>query len=347
MIGKNFRELVVSACLLILIASGCDIAWGQTTMKQGPAVPVNFCIHPEELELYRMINEYRKHYNLPPISLSKSLSYIAALHAKDLYLNHPDQGSCNFHSWSNKGSWSPFCYPKDENKKSSVWDKPRELTKYPTKAYEIVYWENKPLVKDTIIMVWKTEEYFNNFLLNSGKWQGKNWNAIGIAVYENYACAWFGEVSDPEGDVIVCGTKPVNKAQDTVKQAPVVKLPVKTKKTKTGKPMINKGDSLALKHPDTVTLKPSRQIPVKQPGVTLPTDSITAIYNIIIKTNLSLDAATKLADTLKAGAYPGATVQEKNGKFRISVFESADKFLVMAKLKEVKKSYKDAWLLKR
>ena len=79
----------------------------------------------------------------------------------------------------------------------------------------------------------------------------------------------------------------------------------------------------------------------------MPTDSITAIYNIIIKTNLSLDAATKLADTLKAGAYPGATVQEKNGKFRISVFESADKFLVMAKLKEVKKSYKDAWLLKR
>jgi len=27
---------------------------------------------------------------------------------------------------------------------------------------------------------------------------GKQWNAIGIAVSENYACAWFGEVADPK-----------------------------------------------------------------------------------------------------------------------------------------------------
>jgi len=31
----------------------------------------------------------------------------------------------------------PFCYPKDENKKNSVWDKPRELTKYLQKLMKL------------------------------------------------------------------------------------------------------------------------------------------------------------------------------------------------------------------
>ena len=234
----NFRYLLVPAIMLVLISFGCNMASCQPLMKQGPAVPANFCIDATEMELYQMINEYRLSNNLPPIPLSKSLSYIATLHAKDLFLHHPDQGSCNFHSWSNKGFWLPFCYPKDENKKNSVWEKPRELTKYPSRANEIVYWENNPLVKDTIIMVWKTEEYFNSFLLNTGKWQGKTWNAVGIAVYENYACAWFGEAADPEGAAIVCGSKPVTPAKDTIKAVvkpvarPVAKPPAPPKKAK-------------------------------------------------------------------------------------------------------------------
>ena len=253
---KENRNFLVSACMLIFTFFCCNFASGQSIVKQGPAVPVNFCIGTNEMELYLLINEYRKNFNLPPIPLSKSLSHIAALHAKDLYLNHPNQGSCNFHSWSNKGFWIPFCYPKDETKKNSVWDKPRELTKYPSRAYEIVYWENNPLIKDTIIMVWKTEDYFNSFLLNTGKWQGKTWNAIGIAVFENYACAWFGESSDPEGEVFVCGSKPEEHLKDSIK------------------PRVNQVNSRLSK------------------------DSIPAIYCIIVKTNLSPDAAKKMVPFL-------------------------------------------------
>lgn len=344
----KFRCLFAPLVLMILTSFGCMVVSAQPVVKQGPPVPVNFCIQSNEMELFMRINEYRKQNNLPPIALSRSLSYVAAVHTKDLFLNHPDQGTCNFHSWSNKGSWLPFCYPKDENKKNSVWDKPRELTKYPSKAYEIVYWENNPLVTDTIIMVWKTEDYFNSFLLNTGKWLGKPWNAIGIAVYENYACAWFGEVTDPEGDIWVCGNEPVKPAKDTVQTVvkPKAKPPLKPKKPKTGKTVVPKADSLAAKPADSLPQKSLEPQVANKQSSTNPKDSASVTYYIIIKTSLPLVAAGKLAATLKAGEYPNAKVLEANNKIMVSVFESSDKITAVARLKEVKKVYKDAWLLK-
>ncbi len=344
-----FKDLILSTFLLLLTIGNGPMLQGQPVVKHGPPVPVNFCISSDEKELFRMINEYRAINNLPPIPLSKSLSHVAALHVRDLFFHHPDQGACNFHSWSDKGFWTPFCYPKDETKKISVWDKPRELTKYPSRGFEIVYWENNPLVRDTIIMVWKTEEYFNSFLLNTGKWQGKTWNAIGIAVYENYACAWFGEVPDPEGEPYVCGNKPVKPVQDTVKPVvkPAPKPAVKPKKPKSVKTTGMKADSLAGKPADTLAVRSGDSTTNPQKNVPLPKDSLSGTYCIIIKTNLSRTAADQLVLTLQSGGYPQAMAMEKEGKFRVSVFESADKPTVMAKLKEVKKRNKDAWLLKK
>jgi hypothetical protein len=345
----NLKNLLLSASIMMLVTSGCNASFGQAVVKQGPPVPAGFCIRPNEKELYLMINDYRKQNNLAPIPLSNSLSYVAAMHAKDLFLHHPDQGACNSHSWSNKGAWTPFCYPKDENKKSSVWDKPRELTKYPSRAYEIVYWENNPLVTDTVMMVWTTEEYFNDFLLNSGKWQGRKWNAIGIAVYQNYACAWFGEVPDSEGEAVVCGTKQKITVKDTVKPVakPIVPLPVKPKKGKVTKPVVNKQDSLAIKPADTASVKAAVQVSGLQTAPVKPTDSVTGTYYIIVKTSLPAETAGKLVTKLREGDYPDAKVLDFDDKIRVSVFQSSNKPTVMTMLKEVKKTYKDAWLLKR
>jgi hypothetical protein len=185
-----------------------------------------------------------------------------------------------------------------------VWDKPRELTKYPSKAYEIVYWENTPLEKDTIIMVWKTEEYFNNFLLNSGKWQGKQWQAIGLAVYENYACAWFGEDPDPEQGIT---------------------------------------DS----RPAVQTKQIADPLPAGVEVTAAIQDSVAPVYYIIVKTNLTQEASGKFVDGLKQSGYPDAKVLGKDAKLRISAFESSDRVKATAKLKEIKKVYKDAWLLKK
>ena len=318
----------------------------QNTVKQGPAVPSSFCIGKVEQELYLAVNKFRKENNLPPIPLSVSLSYVAALHAKDLFLNHPDQGSCNSHSWSAKGFWAPFCYPRDENKKNSVWDKPRELTHYPSKAFEIVYSENNPLIRDTILMVWQGEDYFRSFLLNTGKWQGKTWNAIGIAVYENYACAWFGEAVDSDGGVSVCGAPPVIRPADSAR--PVVAPPAKPVVPKKAKPTPKqagvKKDSIPAIKKDTLI---SRKDTVPVLAVKPAADSIRGIYYIIVKTNLSTEAAAKFATELQGTGYPFTKVLNEGGKVRISAFESPDKPTVTAKLREIKRTYRDAWLLKR
>ena len=344
---RSVIRLIVAGMLLVVPWGFMPHASCQTTIKQGKPVPVNFCIDANEMELYKSINEYRKRYDLPPIPLSKSLSYVAALHAKDLFLHHPDQGSCNFHSWSGRGFWTPFCYPRDENKKNSVWDKPREITKYPSRGHEIVYWENNPLVADTVLMVWIMEEYFNSFLLNTCKWQGTTWNAIGLAVYENYACAWFGEVPDPEGTITVCGTAPEPMVKDSIKNPakPVVKPAVKPKKPKTVPVDVNNKDTLAKISADTLSNKLPDSV-VRSALNTQPKDTVSYTYYIIVNSILAKDGANKLAETLKSKGYPDAKMVEKNGKIRVSIIESTDRTAILQKLKEVKKTYRDAWLLK-
>ena len=359
----RLRKLVFIPWFFSLLLTVTGITgFGQAVLKQGKPVPSGFCINDTVIKLYRIINHHRQDHGLPPIPLSKSLCYVAALHAKDLFLHHPDKGGCNSYSWSDKSAlWKPFCYPRDENKKISVWDKPRELTKYPAKAYELVYWENNPLVTDTIIMVWKTEDFCNSFFMNSGKWQGKVWNAIGIAVFENYVCAWFGEVADPEGIATVCGAVPEIQKPDTLKpvvkpvEKPAVKPCVRPKKGNINKVNANKPDSLGPKPADTLASTPVNRPAIKPAKTTIAKDttqlqhrdSVPVTWYIIIKTNLTRERARQLADTLKNGEYPDAKVLDKDGKLRVSVYESRDKAVIMAKLKEVKKSYKDAWLLKK
>ncbi|MEI7498868.1 MAG: hypothetical protein WCK84_00360 [Bacteroidota bacterium] len=341
MIKKIFVKMRALVGLIMLLSGSIPGAICQTIVKQGNHVPINFCIGDREMNLYKMIDDYRKQHNLPPIPLSKSLSYVAALHARDLFLHPPNQGSCNFHSWSDKGFWTPFCYPKDENKKNSVWDKPRELTKYPSRAYEIVYWENNPLVTDTIIMVWKMEEYFNNFLLNTGKYQGKPWNAIGISVYENYACAWFGEATDPEGAAFVCGSAPEPLKKYSVKQSvkPVVKPspkpPLKSKKAKT-----------VTASPDTAIMMIKDSVASNTKTISQQRDSTSATYYIIVNSVLPKETANQLVNTLKTKGYPDSKLIEKNGKNNVSVLESHDIDALRLKLKEIRKIFKDAWLLK-
>lgn len=46
--------------------------------------------------------QYRIEKGLAEIPLSKSLTFVAQTHVKDMELN-PASGYCNMHSWSDKG----------------------------------------------------------------------------------------------------------------------------------------------------------------------------------------------------------------------------------------------------
>jgi hypothetical protein len=307
-----------------------------TARSQSKEIPSSYCISEEENRLYMMINEYRGRFDLPPVPLSKSLCYVASLHVKDLVTNHPDENGCNAHSWSNRGKWKAFCYPKDENKQNSVWNKPMELTQYKGKAYEIIYWETDETPIDSIMMMWKSVDYFNNFLTNTGKWTGRKWNAIGIAVYGNYASAWFGELPDPAGLPRVCGApepEPVvpQPVQDTTKKPPVKEKPsAKTKplpKQKT-KPVVN--DS----------------VPVSPPVAPVPVVNKPEVgkYYIITLSNQPESVMQKALNTAVTKGYPDAKILNGDKK-RLSVAEFRQKAAADSALRVIRKSYKDAWIL--
>lgn len=333
--GKVNKELIQAGhcCFLIILLtfSLTNQVICLQVVKPVNSIPSNFCISPLELKLFKMVNEYRKRFDLPPIPLSKSLCFVAASHVKDLYFNHPDKEPCSSHSWSDKGPWKPFCFPRDESKKNSVWDKPKEFTPYKGKGYEIVYWENNAVVIDSVIAFWKSIDYFKGFLMNTGKWQGKIWNAIGIGIYENYACAWFGELPDQEGPPATCGIIVETKAPDTKHVNPVKENT--TQDSKAGVKTVNiRNTDSAVKEKQFV--RPER------------VDGMNRKFYVVVKSQIPLAEARSQLAGIKAKGFPDAKIILFGNKVRISVFESASKAEAEKKLYEVKKVYNDAWMLK-
>jgi uncharacterized protein YkwD len=154
----------------------------------------------EERKLYHLIMEYRAEKGLPDISLSPSLTFVAQTHVKDLVDNKPDQGSCNSHSWSAKGSWSPCCYTSDHAQAECMWSKPRELTSYKGNGYEIACGSNDccsdfEMTADYAFQSWKNSQLHNEVMVNEGIWT-EPWNAIGIGLYKGFAVVWFGMEPD-------------------------------------------------------------------------------------------------------------------------------------------------------
>lgn len=154
----------------------------------------------EEANLYDILMEYRASRGLPKIELSKSLTFVAQTHVRDLFDNDPHDGSfgsgCNGHSWSNKGNWSPCCYTKDHARAECMWSKPSELTSYRGHGYEIGHWASGPTTAEEALAGWKKSHPHNQVIINQGIWHDSHWKAIGIGIYKNYAVVWFGEEKD-------------------------------------------------------------------------------------------------------------------------------------------------------
>lgn len=166
---------------------------------------IKSCISPDEQKLYSLIMKYRKDKGLPEIPLSKSLTYVARVHAKDLAENPPAEG-CNMHSWSSKGQWKPCCYTPDHKQASCMWDKPSELTNYKADGFEISHGGSGAYVStpEKALEGWKNSKGHNAVIINDENWKNNNWKAIGIGMYQNYSVVWFGEEEDKEGKPEPC-----------------------------------------------------------------------------------------------------------------------------------------------
>jgi uncharacterized protein YkwD len=150
-----------------------------------------------EHELYALMMAYRAEKGLPSIPLSRALTVVAHTHVTDLRNNHPATGACNLHSWSAKGSWTPVCYTPDHAHATEMWSKPSELTGYKDNGYEIAYYEtgSGPTARSALDG-WMGSPGHNAVIVNEDIWQDTTWNAIGIAINETYAVAWFGKAVD-------------------------------------------------------------------------------------------------------------------------------------------------------
>jgi len=150
---------------------------------------------PEETKLYDMIMEYRSTTGLPKIPLSKSLTIVARTHIRDLILNKPDTGNCNMHSWSADGEWQPVCYTPDHANAEYARIKAKEIVGYPGYSYEIIARvpNNFYITAKLALDGFKSSAPHNAAIMNLNNWNDNEWKSIGIAVYANYACVWFGE----------------------------------------------------------------------------------------------------------------------------------------------------------
>lgn len=153
---------------------------------------------PDEQKLYDLVMAYRKSKGLPAIPVSVSLTYVAQTHAKDVVNQKLGDAPCNLHSWSEKGKWTPCCYTSDHKKADCMWSKPNELTSYSSSGYEISAgsYSYSNITPQEALDLWKKSSGHNQVILNQGIWKDNKWNAIGIGIFNGYACIWFGEALD-------------------------------------------------------------------------------------------------------------------------------------------------------
>lgn len=166
----------------------------------------NVCLTSDEQKLAGLINAFRKENKKSTLPLSKALTIVAKAHVTDLQENRPDTSICLTGSWSDNADWTPCCYNKYVLNEECMWGKPKELTDYPYRGYELSYFEEGIIQVDSLFNIWMTSEETKDMLLTQGNFSPKKWETMGLAVGENYACIWFGQRTDAAGSPPACET---------------------------------------------------------------------------------------------------------------------------------------------
>lgn len=164
----------------------------------------DLCLTPQESALAQSINSTRVAKGLPEIPLSRSLCYVADVHAKDLYFFHKGSGDCSLHSWSDKGRWTGCCYDNPKTDGRCMHNKPSELTDYSGLGFELVYWDNTANCSENALSVWAKNESTSAMWFNGNSYEIYDWNAMGISIFKGYVIVWFGTIHDNSDAISIC-----------------------------------------------------------------------------------------------------------------------------------------------
>lgn len=177
---------------------------------------INTPLSGKEKELARLVNQYRVSQGMKPLPVSKSLTYVARTHNKDqiqhfrLDLTDSRGIEANAHSWSNHGNWTPVRYTDDHRYMSGMHNKPKELTNFKVKGYEIEmdiqdgrdnsmnYAISRNVTPSHALEAWQTSPGHNAVMVGEGQWS--NLSVMGVSIHNNFADIWFArETNDPAG----------------------------------------------------------------------------------------------------------------------------------------------------
>ncbi len=268
----------------------------------------DFCISDTEHQLYNVVNTIRKENNLKPIPLSHSLTFVADVHAKDLYLNYNRKSKCSMHSWSDKGRWSA-CECND-NLFKCMNSKPKELTPYKSYGYELICYQNKPIDHKQIYKTWKNQSAILNIILQRATYSTKKWEAMGIGIFRGYISIWFGEKEDKSGAPPYCNER-VGDSDNHLAQE-------------------NTGAIVANTVTDTHT------IPEKGESVS------DSCYLILGSFDTKKDAQKAQKVLAKQVSY-AVTIMHKNNKYRVALLPK-DYGTVVSLKKKLKSKFPDCWI---
>jgi len=179
-------------------------------------IPDEFCVTMEEQFLFDKINLLREDYGKNSLEFSKSLSYVAKLHVADLLKNHPDTSICNLSSWSDKGEWTACCYNPYVPNQDCMWDKPKEITPYTYRGYELVGFFEGGFNTDSVINLWSDTKAVLDMILTDGNFSQKKWVCMGLSMNKNYVSVWFGQRADKMGEPDICVAADTAKTADTI-----------------------------------------------------------------------------------------------------------------------------------
>jgi hypothetical protein len=194
---------------LILVSFLLLFPFSQTELNAQAHTVDNFCISRSEERLVEFINALRKQNRMPEIALSASLSFVAKTHIADLQRNRPDTSICSTASWSDQGIWTACCYQGYVLKNECMWDKPKELTPYTFRGYELSYYDEGIIEVDKLWELWLSTEEVVDMFLTRGKHTDKKWAAVGVGISDNFASVWFGQRADAKGKPRVCSESDV------------------------------------------------------------------------------------------------------------------------------------------
>ena len=318
-------KLILTICAFIILSAPAVFSQN----KAPKVTPKKYAIEKNELSLIDAINKYRSQKGQGELQLSPSLSFVAHTHLNDIRLNSKDEHGCNLNSWSDKGKWIPCCFDGKQKSLDLMTSKPSEIIGFRGKGYEIVITAKKGISTKDLTNLWLDNKATQDFILNKGQWSNRNWQCMGVSIYNGFASIWASDIPDRISDVafekemarisntdLALNSTPKVDVQETIQPVTKVTLPAKKTFVTRGIEINNPVEKTSEQLAQTKTAKRSETIiEVEQPVK----ESKGTSYFLVHSSYSSIQEAANTIESLKKEGFKNLVMIDVRGKYRVAL----------------------------